>query len=759
MSEKKEYHSSFTGPEVDALLTKVKDGSLTANVDSSLSTESENPVMNKVITEELAKLSGEINGHPVVLEGEKKLGNLNIAGGITASSLSYYKVYNVDGLKKIVKVKSTSNSQYSTLWALYSAPYDETFANFIVKGDLASVAQSAVIDLSLYPSAAILYVAVGSVEGADAEVTYINNGINERIDEIEFNLEKVSKRTEELSEKVADLEEESGEEEKISVYLPNVINVVVGDNMQIYWRSIISAANPYIFDIYAVCSVGKSFPRYYEFKPTAEMVGKSYNFDVYVKTNDGTIVAQKTATIKVAATMDSPSSTKNILCIGASATAGGQWVGELNRRLTATSGDGTPSNPTGLGLSNIAFVGRKVGTANAIHLEATGGWRVQEYASKGQRAIRFFVTGVDTISLSSRYSCNGTTYVVQEVNVTEGVGNIRCTLENTFVTPSGKLTKLTGSGDAEITFTSYEDENFSPFWNAAESRIDFQQYADSYCDGHIDCLIWHCGVNDITSGDPVVIPSVIAAFRNLLTAYHEQFPNGKVIISSVPIGSTNGGFAANYGANKLLNYYTFAKIAQLYAQTLIELTQEGDFMDFVAYSPALEQFDAENNYPVKDVAVNNRSSIKEKQGTNALHPTIEGSYQVADAIYRVINTILQSEPGNPDDGKIVASAESIYITKGLLLNSTTSPRGVISFRVTNGNTYELYIPKTGNEYAVHYAFGNSNTNGAVEAGIILTAGVGEGNEQPATHTITVGANPYLYVCYTLDGGVPTLKKL
>ena len=46
------YHSKYTGAEVDALLDKIKDDDV-GDIDSSLSTTSENPVMNKVITVEL----------------------------------------------------------------------------------------------------------------------------------------------------------------------------------------------------------------------------------------------------------------------------------------------------------------------------------------------------------------------------------------------------------------------------------------------------------------------------------------------------------------------------------------------------------------------------------------------------------------------------------------------------------------------------------------------------------------------------------
>ena len=429
----------------------------------------------------------------------------------------------------------------------------------------------------------------------------------------------------------------------VDIAIPNEIIAVEGDTLQIFWRSIIGAANPYIFDIYAASSVGKSYPRYFEFKPTSDMSGKSYQMAVYVRANDGTIVAEKTTIIKVVSAMTAPSTTKNILCIGASATAGGQWVGELARRLTATSGDGTNANPTGLGLNNISFVGRKQGTGNPVNLEATGGWRVQDYASQGQNAVRFYVTNVDTLSLGARYLCNGVIYVIQEVNVTEGVGNIRCTLENTFVAPSGKLVKQSGSGDAEITFTSYEQEKFNPFWNDAESRLDFSSYANEYCDGHIDCMIWHCGVNDL-SGASIgtmisVIENITTSYRDIFRAYHQQFPNGKVVVSSVPVGSTNGGFAANYGASAYANYFTFAKKVQAYATALSDLCAESEFANYVIYSPVLEEFDAENGYPTKQTAVNNRSSVTEAVGTNGVHPTAEGSYMVADAIYRTFNNL------------------------------------------------------------------------------------------------------------------------
>ena len=67
------YHSKYSGAEVDALLDKIKDDEV-GSIDSSLSTTSENPVQNKVITEELNKKANKtdiatINGQPLTNGG------------------------------------------------------------------------------------------------------------------------------------------------------------------------------------------------------------------------------------------------------------------------------------------------------------------------------------------------------------------------------------------------------------------------------------------------------------------------------------------------------------------------------------------------------------------------------------------------------------------------------------------------------------------------------------------------------------------
>lgn len=430
--------------------------------------------------------------------------------------------------------------------------------------------------------------------------------------------------------------------EGISISLPDIVSVK-GDYLQIFWRSIIEAVNPYQFDIISSCQVGKHFPRYFELEAAtaANNVGKTYPLTVKVRNNNLHELCSATANIHIIDNPTSPSSLKKILCVGASATAGGQWVFELSRRLTQTNGEGTSFNPTGLGLTNIEFVGRKNGTGKKIKLEATGGWTVQNYAGEGIQAYRFFVTGISQINVNDSYTVNGYTFTITEINVTEGTGNIRCTYNGTPSIPSsGTLTRTSGTGDISITYTSYQSESYNPFWNKDTARLDFKGYADRYCDGSIDFLLFHCGVNDIFGGTQSDIDNAISAFRQILTAYHSDFPNGKVIISSVPVGSPTGGFGANYGAHLTTNYYSFLKQAFAYAKKLISLCKEEDFSSYTTYCPAMEEFDSEHGYPSSKVSVNNRSSTTESRGTNAVHPFTEGYYLVSDAFYRTMCALL-----------------------------------------------------------------------------------------------------------------------
>ncbi|MBQ4117804.1 MAG: hypothetical protein IJP05_06000, partial [Oscillospiraceae bacterium] len=60
------------------------------------------------------------------------------------------------------------------------------------------------------------------------------------------------------------------------------------------------------------------------------------------------------------------------------------------------------------------------------------------------------------------------------------------------------------------------------------------------------------------------------------------------------------------------------------------------YKNFVKYVDVAGQFDTDYNMPNTQKAVNNRSSVTETFGTNGVHPSVNGYYQIADAAYRAV---------------------------------------------------------------------------------------------------------------------------
>ena len=56
--------------------------------------------------------------------------------------------------------------------------------------------------------------------------------------------------------------------------------------------------------------------------------------------------------------------------------------------------------------------------------EAVGGYGWSDYATAGRKAFRCFVSNAGQIALRSKYTNNGYTWTVIEVNTTNGTGNI-----------------------------------------------------------------------------------------------------------------------------------------------------------------------------------------------------------------------------------------------------------------------------------------------------------------------------------------------
>ena len=416
----------------------------------------------------------------------------------------------------------------------------------------------------------------------------------------------------------------------VNISLPDTINAIVGDTLQLFFRGMIQAFDPYKYDILVTCSKGNKYPRYFQYTPTVADVGTT-TFTVTVKDDDRNVLASKTCQLVTRNVVKSPAANLNVACFGDSLTAAGTWCAEANRRLTGTGG-----TPAGKALTNIAFVGSKQNGTTGYF--GVGGWTWKSYTQQGRPAYRFQVTGVTSLSVGAVYTNNGNTFTVMEVNVTGGTGNILCSV--TALTPapsaSGTLTKSSGTGDATITYTSVARDTQNPLWDWDNNKMSFIPYANAVAGGKIDVVYTLLSWNEQTPGR-TDFTSVLNQIKIFADTLHAEFPNAKLKIMGVQVPSVRGGMGANYGATGTFYADGYGMVVTALNQNdaYQEFANRPEYSGFVEFVNVSAEFDTEYNMPHADRAVNTRNTeVTEWVDTNGVHPDNNGYLSIGDVCFR-----------------------------------------------------------------------------------------------------------------------------
>lgn len=429
------------------------------------------------------------------------------------------------------------------------------------------------------------------------------------------------------------------------IVLGSKLFAVAGDTIQVFYDSIIEGDVGSLI-VKFQCAKGKNYPRYWEYTPTENDVG-SYEIAAQILDNSGNVLSEYSGSLAVVAATN-PGSQVNVLCLGDSTMAGGNIPIEASRRMKGTTGKAT--TPEALNLENISFVGRRRNDDETVGWEGTGGWVYGSYIIAGYDAVRFAVSDATNIDIGDTYLCGSYKMVIVEINVTEGAGNIRCTFSGSSSgfdasAQSGTLTRSSGNGQETVTYTAWEMEKYQPFWNEETDAFDILGYADDYCGGQIDVLCVLLGVNSLISAEPFKdFTSVLNNAKTLFRNVHSQLPNCKILASTIPVASVNGGIAANYGAsgtNGAYNAYGFNHKIYAFNELLISLETDSEFSGYVTVVNSHAQFDAMNGYPTTQKAINTRVSEKETLQANGVHPNDAGYWQIADALgFRAVLAVI-----------------------------------------------------------------------------------------------------------------------
>ena len=445
------------------------------------------------------------------------------------------------------------------------------------------------------------------------------------------------------------------------VRLAKQYDLAVGDTFQLFYRGVVKCFDVNNEGVHVSCAKGNAYMRYYQFVPTASDVG-TYELTLKTRKLDGTVISEGKTNLVVHPTPTfSTAKTINMLGFGDSLTADGIWYGEGIRRLVGT--DTSASGPASLKIANLNIntYGKKSNTVNthSIKHEGYGGWTWGSFlatANSSSTVNGIFVTTasahnyeLNTVQKSVWTDNNGKLWELEDlpdeytIKFNRGEGN--SSAQNKTQTP----TSLTCS-DLNLTITtkSVSWESGNPFYDETTGRVNFVAHANE-C-GVTDepdivaCLLtWNGGGGSVdgTFEYQSKIEKQMNDATTLLRKIHSDFPNTKIVVMGIQLCSVTGGNAYNYNtANGYGDTWGTVMYAFDYNKALEDLVTNDEFGQYCYYVDTKGQFDTENMMPYYNTVVNTRSTEKEKRGSNGVHPSTAGYYQIGDAFFRKLIAIL-----------------------------------------------------------------------------------------------------------------------
>ena len=424
----------------------------------------------------------------------------------------------------------------------------------------------------------------------------------------------------------------------IKVFLPKKFDLVKGDIFQLFYRGVVDVPDPSAYDILAVCEKGRNFPRYFEFLP--DEAGE-YELSIYVYGPGKELLGEGKTLLNVTEAK-SPEKRVNILCIGDSLTAGGEWVGEAKRRLTENGGE-----PFGAGLENINFVGNC--EKNGASFEAFGGWRWESFYSCVHSSVwiecEHDKTTVDQHSLWEDE--RGSLWVLETIEKDRLKFN-RAYLHAEPVPESGQLKCYDyATNTSPIKIKKSTEEQHSPFINAENNEADIKWYLEKNNIDGLDLVYILLGSNGWMSEPHEGLTDEEYACihadngRKLVDLIHKASPDAKIKVLGLIGCSVNGGAGTSYGARlPYCDDYGYMHFTMLLNKAYEDWANEDNYKNYMEFVNLSGQIDADNAFPCEEKKVNTRSTVTEIIGTNGAHPSNEGYMQIADAVWRnMVNSI------------------------------------------------------------------------------------------------------------------------
>ena len=412
-----------------------------------------------------------------------------------------------------------------------------------------------------------------AVNGLSNQITTLEEEIillNDAIQELERDKNNQSSIIVDLRNKLfaaeAELEELKGLVSSlgadIHVQLADEYQLVVGDNFQLFYRSVVRVVNPYGYYIKLEGTVGHQFNRYYEFLPDA--IG-TYDLTLSVCDSNGTVLGSDKTKLVVSTNVvnSSDNVSKNILCVGDSLTANGVWVSQGIKKYKAA------------GYSKVNTIGTisatPASTSQTVKYEGRGGWQWSSYTKE--------YNSTTPSPFRSNTAANGFSF-------------------KEYCTKNG----FSGIDELYVLLT----------WNGIGGYQKFREF--SFED------------------------NLFSNAKLFIDTFHEEYPNAKITLMSIPLPSMNAGLGEYYEIDQAYgDNYAQLCTAMNYNQFMEDWCKMEEYSSFMRYVDVMGQFDSEYNMPTEGKPVNNQNSQQEQVGNAmGMHPNTNGYMQIGDVFFRAL---------------------------------------------------------------------------------------------------------------------------
>ena len=384
---------------------------------------------------------------------------------------------------------------------------------------------------------------------------------------------------------------------KPAFYLPERIYAAPGLELNVYFTEIFDSVVPQNYAYQAYCRKGRSERVRWCFTPTAEDAGTTFPLVVNAWNDDG-LVDSVTSQVVVAAAPVDPSRKVTLALLGDSLTNCGYQDQVLKDMRLA-------------GYSGYTPVGSRAMTADGARHDGYGGYTFDAFLTR---------------------------YRVSD----EEIAHVQDQAEREQLATLGVPVKIVHAWQRDLLRSPLVK------FEGGEKSVDIPRWLAKINGGTPpDIIIVELGLNSVFYSEGS-IPELRALFRRnllpeaerLISRLRQDMPAATYLLCTMPVGSSQDGFAANYGADR--NEVQHRKI-------VFAINREYDAWIKAKKDPKLmllpvgHAVDPEDSSLVQRQKVSARSENEVVRSVNAVHPSAVGGYQMGDAIAAMLMSLLNRD--------------------------------------------------------------------------------------------------------------------